>query len=111
MQAQAGGKKQHEAERLHGYTAGCWCHHFYVQEWYITCWERQEDDIVELESMLWDQEPDSSPPLLAYISTTDPTVNNGKPLLFIYDCETTGGSHLRDHIMEVVGTYLLIYSK
>lgn len=23
------------------------------------------------------------------------------PVLFFYDCETTGGSHLRDHIMEV----------
>ena len=34
-------------------------------------------------------------------SATDPTMNSGKPLLFFYDCETTGGSHLRDHIMEV----------
>lgn len=59
-----------------------------------------EDDVVELESMPSDEEPDSSS-LLAYSSTTDPTVDNGEQLLFIYDCETTGGSHLRDHIMEV----------
>ena len=59
-----------------------------------------EDDVVELESMPSDEEPDSSS-LLAYNSTTDPTVDNGEQLLFIYDCETTGGSHLRDHIMEV----------
>ena len=59
-----------------------------------------EDDVVELESMPSDEEPDSIS-LLAYSSTTDPTVDNGEQLLFIYDCETTGGSHLRDHIMEV----------
>lgn len=59
-----------------------------------------EDDVVELESMPSDEEPDSSS-LLAYSSTTDPTVDNGEQLLFIYDCETTGGSHLRDHIMEL----------
>ena len=59
-----------------------------------------EDDVVELESMPSDEEPDSSL-LLAYSSTTDPTVDNGEQLLFIYDCETTGGSHLRDHIMDV----------
>ena len=33
------------------------------------------------------------------------TVNSipcsGKPLLFIYDCETTGGSFYQDHIVEV----------
>ena len=52
-----------------------------------------EDDVVELESMPSDEEPDSSS-LLAYSSTTDPTVDNGEQLLFIYDCETTGGSHL-----------------
>ena len=34
-------------------------------------------------------------------SATHPTMNSSKPLLFFYDCETTGGSHLRDHIMEV----------
>ena len=59
-----------------------------------------EDDVVELESMPSDEEPDSSS-LLAYSSTTDPTVDNDEQPLFIYDCETTGGSHLRDHIMEV----------
>ena len=47
-----------------------------------------------------DEEPDSSS-LLAYSSTTDPTVDNGEQLLFIFDCETTGGSQLRDHVMEV----------
>ena len=47
-----------------------------------------------------DEEPDSSL-LLAYSSTTDPMVDNGEQLLFIYDCETTGGSHLRDYIMDV----------
>ena len=52
-----------------------------------------EDDVVELESMPSDEEPDSRS-LLAYSSTIDPTVDNGEQLLFIYDCETTGGSHL-----------------
>ena len=47
-----------------------------------------------------DEEPDRGL-LLAYSSTTDPMVDNGEQLLFIYDCETTGGSHLRDHIMDV----------
>ena len=35
------------------------------------------------------------------------TAENGHPLLFIYDCETTGGNHLQDHIMEI-GSLVLI---
>ena len=46
-----------------------------------------------------DDEPDN--PITIVNHATGPTVENGKPLLFIYDCETTGGSHLRDHVMEV----------
>ena len=46
-----------------------------------------------------DDEPDN--PITIVNHATGPTVENGKPLLFIYDCETTGGSHLCDHIMEV----------
>ena len=33
--------------------------------------------------------------------TVDSTPCSGKPLLFIYDCETTGGSFYQDHIVEV----------
>ena len=58
-----------------------------------------EGDTIDLESLPSDEEPDSPPS--PHHLVTDPTVDNGKPLLFIYDCETTGGSHLRDHIMEV----------
>ena len=58
-----------------------------------------EDDAVVLESLPSDEEPDIPPSPNS--SATDPTIDNGEPLLFIYDCETTGGSHLRDHIMEV----------
>ena len=47
-----------------------------------------------------DEELDSTIP--ADNSATDPTMNNGKPLLFFYDCETTGGrSH---HGSRVSGT-------
>ena len=35
------------------------------------------------------------------------TVENGHPLLFIFDCETTGGNHLQDHIIEI-GSLVLI---
>ena len=59
-----------------------------------------EGDTIDLESLPSDEEPDNPPS--PHHLVTDPTVDNGKPLLFIYDCETTGGSHLRDHIMEVV---------
>ena len=52
-----------------------------------------------------DDEPDN--PITIVNHATGPTVENGKPLLLIYDCETTGGSHLRDHIMEV-GSVVLI---
>jgi len=46
-----------------------------------------------------DEEPDN--PITFVHPATDPIVERGKPLLFIYDCETTGGGHLWDHIMEV----------
>ena len=56
----------------------------------------EEDNTDRFES---DEEADNS---ITFVdSPTDPTVESGKPLLFLYDCETTGGSHLRDHIMEV----------
>ena len=35
------------------------------------------------------------------------TVKNGCPMYFIFDCETTGGNHLQDHIMEI-GSLVLI---
>ena len=50
-----------------------------------------EGDAVELEQTVH----------LYHSSAIDPTVDNDEPLLFIYDCETTGRSHLQDHIMEV----------
>ena len=59
-----------------------------------------EGDGAETEEDLVDEaEPVS--PVRTDSSTTDPILDNGKPLLFFYDCETTGGSHLRDHIIEV----------
>ena len=33
--------------------------------------------------------------------TVDSTPCSGKPLLFTYDCETTGGRFYQDHIVEV----------
>ena len=61
---------------------------------------RPEGDMAEAEEDLFkDEEVVSLLP--ADSSTTDPILDNGKPLLFFYDCETTGGSHLRDHIIEV----------
>ena len=52
-----------------------------------------------------DEEADNS--IIFVDSPTDPTIESGKPLLFLYNCEATGGSHLRDHIMEV-GSVVLI---
>ena len=58
-----------------------------------------EDDDVDMDVFASDEEPDNT---ITFVSSaTGPTIESGKPLLFIYDCETTGGSHLRDHIMEV----------
>ena len=53
----------------------------------------------------FDEEADNS--IIFEDSPTDPTVESSKPLLFLYDCETTGESHLRDHIMDV-GSVVLI---
>ena len=58
-----------------------------------------EVDDRDMDKYTSDDEPDN--PITFVNPATSPTVENGKPLLFIYDCETTGGSHLRDHIMEV----------
>ena len=33
--------------------------------------------------------------------TVDSITHCGKPLLFMYDCETTGGSFYQDHIVEI----------
>ena len=47
----------------------------------------------------YDEEPGNS---ITFVdSPTVPTVESDKPLLFLYDCETTGESHSQDHIMEV----------
>ena len=54
---------------------------------------------LETEDKPSDDEPEN--PITIVSHATGPTIENGKPLLFIYDCETTGGSHLRDHIMEL----------
>ena len=40
--------------------------------------------------------------------STTPTVSlDGKPLYIFYDCETTGGSHYNDHIIEVAATVMV----
>ena len=38
---------------------------------------------------------------IQFDDNVDVTPSDGKPLLFFYDCETTGGSYHRDHITEV----------
>ena len=62
-----------------------------------------EEDTVEVERLEPDEELDDT----FVNAATDSTVESGKPLLFMYDCETTGGSHLQDHIMEV-GSVVLV---
>ena len=37
----------------------------------------------------------------------DVTANDSEPLLFFYDCETTGRSYHRDHIIEVAATVVV----
>ena len=37
----------------------------------------------------------------------DSNTRTGKPLLFLYDCETTGGSFHQDHIMEIGSTVII----
>ena len=56
-------------------------------------------DDTDMDKCTSDDEPDS--PITFVYPAIAPTVENGESLLLIYDCETTGGSHLRDHIMEV----------
>ena len=60
---------------------------------------RPEGDMAAEEDLFNEEETVS--PLPVNSSTTDPNLDNGKPLIFFYDCETTGGSHLQDHIIEV----------
>ena len=44
---------------------------------------------------------------LGSLSTT-PTVSlDGNPLYIFYDCETTGGSHYNDHIIEAAATVMV----
>ena len=52
-----------------------------------------DDDAVE------DQQQDGVTPFENI--TADSNTRTGKPLLFMYDCETTGGSFYQDHIMEI----------
>lgn len=47
---------------------------------------------------------DQTENLLSSSSTVSP---DGKQLLFFYDCETTGGSHYNDHIMEIASTVMV----
>ena len=56
-------------------------------------------DVDDMDRYASNDEPDN--PITFINPATGPTVETGKPLLFIYDCETTGGSHLRDHVMEI----------
>ena len=65
----------------------------YVADTALETEDKPSDDESE------DDEPEN--PITIVSHATGPTIENGKPLLFIYDCKTTGGSHLRDHIMEV----------
>ena len=49
-------------------------------------------------------DPDEDPadePAIQFDDSVDVTPSDGKPLLFFYDCETTGGTYHRDHITEV----------
>ena len=48
-----------------------------------------------------------APPSPLTDDATDLTPDNSNPLLFFYDCETTGGSHHQDHIMEIASEVLL----
>ena len=62
------------------------------------------DTVLKIEDKSSDDEPeDDEPenPITIVNHATGLTTENGKPLLFIYDCKTTVGSHLHDHIMEV----------
>ena len=45
-----------------------------------------------VDDVMSDEEPDST-----ILADNFATMNNGKSLLFFYDCETTGGSHLQDY--------------
>ena len=58
-----------------------------------------EVDDTDMDRHTSDKEPDN--PITFVHPATSPTIENDKPLLFIYDCETTGGSHLQDYIVEV----------
>lgn len=53
---------------------------------------------------LTDHDAPSSP----LIDVADMTPENSNPLLFFYDCETTGGSHHQDYIMEIASEVLLL---
>ena len=44
---------------------------------------------------------------IQFYDDVDVTPNDDKPLLFFYDCKTTGGSYHRDHIIEVAATVIV----
>ena len=44
---------------------------------------------------------------IEFYDGVDVTPNDGKLLLFFYDCKTTRGSHHHDHIIEVVDTVIV----
>ena len=59
------------------------------------------DAVDNEEDVNFDEEPDNS------LSTT-PTVSlDGKQLLIFYDCETTGGSHYNEHVIEIASTVMV----
>ena len=58
-----------------------------------------EADDTDIDKYISDEEQDN--PITFVDHPTGSPIENGNPLLFIYDCETIGGNHLRDHIMEV----------
>jgi len=44
---------------------------------------------------------------LNILESPSPDPDSGEPLIFIYDCETTGGSHVVDHIIEIAAMVLV----
>ena len=56
-----------------------------------------------------DEDPvdDCDEPVEQFDNSVDVTPNDGNPVLFFYDCETTGGSYHRDHITEVAAIMIV----
>ena len=52
--------------------------------------DQQQDEVISFENI-----------------TVDSNTQTGKPLLFMYDCKTTGGTFHKDHIMET-GSIVII---